>query len=119
MINAEMLKRDIWLALTVINPVKDKKTRGRNFQKRMRAKGCRFDKKADWYEPFEAECLRFTGESEALLDDQFDSAALLVKGLEEFSAPEKDDYTPDEEMEFNRQAAVVRSSSGRNQTTGY
>jgi predicted phage terminase large subunit-like protein len=119
MINAEMLKRDIWLAITVINPVKDKKTRGRNFQKRMRAKGCRFDKKADWYEPFEAECLRFTGESEALLDDQFDSAALLVKGLEEFSAPEEDDYTPDEELEFNRQATRSRTDLGRSPVTGY
>jgi predicted phage terminase large subunit-like protein len=117
MVNAEMLKRDIWLAITVINPVKDKKTRGRNYQKRMRAKGCWFNKRAEWYEPFEAENLRFTGESEALLDDQFDSAAILVKGLEELSVPQEEDYATESELEFERQSR--RIDTGRSAVTGY
>lgn len=119
MIFAEMQKRDIWLSLTPVLPVKDKAVRGRSFQKRMRARGCRFDKQASWYEEFENELLRFTGTSEAVLDDQFDSAALLSRGFEEFHAVDKDDFVTDEEEEFDRQSMVLRRDTGRSSVTGY
>lgn len=38
---------------------KDKLTRARSIQARMRAKGVKFDKEADWYQTFEDECMRF------------------------------------------------------------
>lgn len=119
MIISEMQERDIYLAITVINPVKDKKVRGRSYQKRMRAGRCRYDKKADWYDDFEQENLRFTGDSEALLDDQFDSPAILCEGVEKHLAPEDEDFEPEEALEFQRQSKQLQSSHGRSLVTGY
>lgn len=117
-LEAEMRKRDIWLSIEAILPMRDKAVRGRSLQKRMRARGCRFDKKATWYEEFEAELLRFTGESEALLDDQFDSAALLARGFETFVVEEDDSLTEDEE-EFLFMSERLKGGDGRSAVTGY
>jgi len=114
----EMQKRDIWISLKPIMPVKDKAVRGRSLQKRMRAGGCRFDMKAEWYPGFEAELLKFTGTSEATLDDQFDSAALLSRGFEEFREVEDDDFQTEEEEEFEHMAKQY-NHSGRSAVTGY
>jgi hypothetical protein len=54
----EMRRRDKWMNLVVINPTRDKATRGSPLQKRMRAGGCRFDKDGSWYPGFETELLR-------------------------------------------------------------
>lgn len=117
-LDAEMMKRDIFLSLKPILPVKDKSVRGRSLQKRMRAGGCRFDKEASWYPAFEAELLRFTGTSEALLDDQFDSAALLARGFEDRVVDESD-FESDEEAEFENRAAMLKGGDGRSTHTGY
>lgn len=119
MLNSEMRKRDIWLSLTPVLPVRDKSVRGRSLQKRMRAGGCRFDKKASWYEEFENELLRFTGMSEALLDDQFDSAALLSRGFEEFREVGEEDFRTEAEEDFEYQSASYRGNIGRSAVTGY
>lgn len=119
MLNRMMRESDNFLPIQVINPIKDKKTRGRAFQKRHKAQGIRFDKRAEWYEPYEAELMRFTGESEALQDDQFDSTATLCLGLENLNAPQEEDYETDEEAEFNYAAEVLRGDGGRSVTTGY
>lgn len=113
----EMELRGEWLNCFPILPVKDKAVRGRNYQKRMRAGSVRFDKEADWYPGFENENLRFTGYSEALLDDQFDSAAILFKGLDSLPDLEDDDFEADEEVEMRRQDP--RRAAGRSQVTGY
>ena len=118
-LNSEMQKRDIWLSLKAILPVKDKAVRGRSLQKRMRAGGCRFDKEASWYEEFENELLRFTGMSEALLDDQFDSAALLSRGFEEFREVGEEDFKTEAEEEFEYLSASFKGNIGRSQVTGY
>lgn len=115
---AEMRKRDRFLNVQPILPVKDKKVRGRSLQKRMRGRGCRFDKTATWYPGFEDELLRFTGDSEAMLDDQFDSAALLSRGVEDFVVDEKDALTEEEE-EFEYMSAALRADGGRSLVTGY
>lgn len=117
-LQAEMRRRDVWLSITAIVPVKDKKARGRSLQKRMRAKGCRFDKDAEWYPDFEDELLRFTGNSEALLDDQFDSAVLVSRGFEEIQV-EDDDSLTEEEEEFNFQSQYHKGGTGRSTVTGY
>ena len=78
MVYREMQVRDKRINIEAIPSVKDKATRARSYQRRMRAGQCRFDKQADWYPGFEQENLRFTGTAAATLDDQFDSAALLV-----------------------------------------
>lgn len=119
MLTSEMQKRDIWLSIKPILPVKDKAVRGRSLQKRMRAGGCRFNTEASWYPEFEAELLRFTGTSEALLDDQFDSASLLSRGFEDFHQVETEDFLTEEEMQFAAQAAAFRKTAGRSAVTGY
>jgi len=118
MIKREMQVRDIWMNLQPILPVKDKATRGRSLQRRMRNGGCRFDKEASWYTDFEAELLKFTATSEATLDDQFDSAALLSRGFEEVRHIEEDDFMTEEEEEFEFMATLVRGD-GRSHVTGY
>jgi predicted phage terminase large subunit-like protein len=121
MIYREMQIRDIRINFEAILPVKDKGTRGRSYQRRMRAGQCRFDKKAEWYPGFEQENLRFTGTAAATLDDQFDSAALLSRGFDDFSHVESEDFFSDEDWEmergfWNRPKGAV---DGRSQVTGY
>lgn len=113
----EMRTRDSWLNIRVINPVKDKAARGLPFKKRHRAGGMRYDKSADWYPPYEAELLRFTGRSEATADDQFDSTAILVKGFEGSPEVEDDDFLPEDEIELRAQDP--RKIVGRSAVTGY
>lgn len=113
----EMLKRDRFLNIQTRTPIKDKAVRGRSFQNRMRARACRFDKTASWYEAYEAELLRFTGMSEATLDDQFDSSALLSLGFEDAAQVEDEDLMDDEELEIINNDP--RKAMGRNTVTGY
>jgi len=113
----EMRLRDIWINFYPITPVKDKATRGRPFQKRMRAGAIRYDKTAEWYSGYEDELLRFTGNSEAKLDDQFDSTAIIFKGLDLSSELDEEDFESDEELEMR--ATDPRRQSGRSPVTGY
>jgi hypothetical protein len=117
---AEMAKRDKWLNVIPKLPVKDKATRGRSLQKRMRSGGMRFDREASWYPSYENELLRFTGNAEATLDDQFDSSAILSAGLEEWNIVQEDIAT-DEEIAFERESESIRmqGSHGRSMVTGY
>lgn len=116
---AEMRRKDIYLNLTAILPIKDKKARGRSLQKRHKAGGCRYDKSADWYDEYEEELLKFTGDSEALLDDQFDSSAILSKGLEDEADVDEEDAMTEDEVEFERLAAKSKGDEGRSHVTGY
>lgn len=117
MVYKEMLKRRIFMNLVAILPIKDKAVRGRPLQKRHRAGGMLFDKEASWYPGYEAELLRFTGTSDALQDDQFDSTAILAKGLEHAPLVEDEDFLTDEEMTERRLAQ--QEDLGRSPITGY
>lgn len=119
-LDAEMLKRDIWLSLVPLLPVADKKVRGRSLQKRMKASGVRFDSEAEWYDEYEEELRRFTGDSEATLDDQFDSSAWLARGFEDYKPEiDEDDAATEEEIEFAARSKSIRENSGRSTVTGY
>lgn len=114
----EMLRKGRFLNFVELTPIKDKATRGRPWQKRMKAGACFFDKEASWYPGYEEECLRFTGASEARLDDQFDSSATLLLGLERMPDVEEEDVLTEDEWAARRrntQSAQV----GRSATTGY
>lgn len=117
MMKKEMAGRDTWINFIPITPIKDKGTRGKSFQRRMRGGGCRFDKKADWYPGFEGELLRFTGIAQATLDDQFDSSAIISRGLDSYHEVDEEDFQTDEELEFFAQSKRV--PRGRSLTTGY
>jgi hypothetical protein len=122
MIYREMQVRDIRINFEAIPSTKDKATRGRSYQKRMRAGQCRFDKRAAWYPGFEHENLRFTGTTQATLDDQFDSAALLSLGFDTFAHVEVEDFYSDDEVEFEKGFWTSRKAApidGRSMVTGY
>jgi phage terminase large subunit-like protein len=118
-IRPEMRKRDVWINFKPIPSTKDKATRGRSFQKRTRAGGFKVDKEASWYPAWENEILRFTGITEATLDDQFDAESLLCRGFEDFYDIELDDLLSDEILEWRELAEQARGPRGRNQYTGY
>lgn len=117
MLDKEMLARDKFLFIIAMTPIKDKATRGRTFQKRHAAGAMRFHKEAEWYEGYEAECLRFTGVSDAVADDQFDSTATLMLGFENMADVEEGDFTTPEEEEFEN--SDPRKYAGRSAVTGY
>lgn len=122
MVYREMQIRDIRINIEAIPSVKDKGTRGRSYQRRMRARQCRFDKRAEWYPGFEQENLRFTGTAAATLDDQFDSAALLSRGFDDLAQVTKEDFFDDEDEEMERGFWNRKSGTGadgRSQVTGY
>ena len=116
-IRKEMLRTDRFLNFVVMNPIKDKASRGRAFQKRMKALACRFDKEASWYAGYEDELLSFTGVTEARADDQFDSSATLVLGFESLADAEPEDFEEEEYREMRR--TDPRAEVGRNEVTGY
>jgi len=122
MVYREMQTRDIRINIEAITPVKDKGTRGRSLQRRMRSGQCRFDQKADWYPGMEQELLRFTGSAAATLDDQFDSAALLSRGFDDLAQVEPEDFFDDDDWEMEKGFWNQRkqaASTGRNRVTGY
>lgn len=112
----EMIARNTFLTLYPMkHGGKDKLTRSRSIQARMRSKGIRFDKEADWYQTFEDELLRFPRDKH---DDQVDTFAYLGLMLDKLiEAP-----TQKEQDEEDYQDDVKRSESGddgRNASTGY
>jgi len=117
MLNIEMRTRGVFLNCIAVSAVKDKATKGRSWQRRMKAKACRFNKRGVWYAGFEAECLRFTGYSDAVLDDQFDSAAILSRGFDDLPLLDEEEFMGEEEL-YARNTAP-RTDVGRSSTTGY
>lgn len=120
MIETEMRRRDHWIIFKPMLPTKDKAARGRSLQKRMRGHGVHFDKTALWYGGYEDELLRFTGTSQATLDDQFDSTVYVSLGFDKIIENTEDDPTAEEEEEFEEYSRKVASAGyGRNAITGY
>lgn len=117
MLSQEMMKRNVFLTCVPILSIKDKKTRGRSLQRRMRAKAVRFDKEADWYAAYELELMRFTGNSDAVLDDQFDSTAILSRGYDDLPVIDDEYFMTEEEIYFHRKEPA--KPIGRNRVTGY
>ena len=117
----QMQEQDYFLELVVLNPIKDKATRGTSLKKRHRAGATRWNVEADGYENAKEELLRFTGTAAARLDDQFDSAATLSLGFDTASLVEPEDFHTDEEVEMERgyQRRGRQADDGRSQTTGY
>ena len=98
----EMIARDVFLNIEVLNPIKDKAARGRALQKRHRAGATRWNTAAAGYEDAKQELLRFTGESASRLDDQFDSCATLHLGLDKVAVLDDEDAETDEEYSMRR-----------------
>ena len=118
----EMQSRGRYLNIVVLNPIKDKATRGVSLKKRHRAGGTRWNTKATGYEGAKEEMLRFTGSAAARLDDQFDSAVTLSIGFDAAPRVEEEDFFDEEDIEmekgfWNRPREAAKD--GRSSVTGY
>lgn len=124
MVYNQLREEDCPINIVEVPSIKDKATRGRPFQKRHRSGMMRYDMAGEWYAGYETELLRFTGSSQATLDDQFDSTSLLVAGYELYKpeAAEEEDFEEEEELSMRAAAHNRRQrgiGSGRSAVTGY
>jgi len=117
----EMQTRDRFLEIVVLNPVKDKATRGTSLKKRHRAGATRWNTQAEGFEGAREELLRFTGSSAARLDDQFDSCATLSLGFDNTALVETEDFFTEEQwdLEDGYQRRGGEAERGRSAVTGY
>ena len=115
------LREEMFATNTFVNLVplkhggRDKIGRARSIQARMRAKGVRFDKNAEWYQTLEDEMIRFPRDKH---DDQVDCMAYLGMMLDKLiEAPTR----AEEEEEEYRDALheFGYDHQGRSATTGY
>lgn len=111
----EMGKRGEYFPFTTMTPTKDKETRARSIQGRMRAGGVFFDKEADWYSDLEQEMIQFP---KSRHDDQVDSMAWLGLIIDQMTTAR----TPKEVEEDNYDEMLHKDGFyllGRNEETGY
>ena len=114
-LNEEMIKRGIFPNIVKLSPSMDKSQRARSIQARVRARGVRFDKEADWYQPFEDELTRFPRDKH---DDQVDALAYL--GLVIDKMVDAPTVTQQAEQAYQKEMNTSGlSESGRSPTTGY
>lgn len=94
---------------------KDKISRARSIQGRMRAGGVKFDKSGDWYSTFEDELVKFPRGTK---DDQVDAFAYVGIMLDSFhEAPTQQEQ--EEEAYYEELNASGLSDTGRSEWTGY
>ena len=111
---AEMNKRGIFMNLRTETPTKDKMSRARSLQARMRAGGVEFDKDAHWYADLEDEILKFP---RGVHDDQVDALAWIGLVLDKLI--EANTFQEDETEDWEEMYADEMFSFGRNELTGY
>ena len=112
----EMLKTGVFINLHPMVPYRDKLSRARAIQGRMRQGGVHFDKESEWFPSFEQELLRF---DRGQYDDQVDSIAWLGLVLNQMiTAPTEEEQ---EEMDWDEEynETVGSMQMGRSQITGY
>lgn len=114
-IDRRMRDSGVFMNISPGIPTKDKRTRARPIQGRIRSGGVRFDKDASWYPDFELELLHFP---KGAKKDQVDALAWLGIALKELiesmTDGEYDDMLYDEEF-----GEDIDMYSGRSSVTGY
>jgi predicted phage terminase large subunit-like protein len=110
----QMMERNIYLNLHPMVPTKDKLSRARSLQARMRAGGIRFNMDATWYPILEDEMARFPKDRH---DDQVDALSWI--GLVLDKLVEAPSQAEEEEDAYNEMIAESSGSLGRNSITGY
>lgn len=103
----------LYMNMVPMVPTKDKESRGRSIQARMRARAVKFRKDASWFADFEDECLQFPRGNH---DDQVDALAWMGLGLAKMVTPIGDEEELDLEYAQARREATTM---GRSMTTGY
>ena len=105
-------RRGIFINLNPLVPTKDKQSRARSIQARMRAGKVKFNLDAEWYIDLEEEMTRFP---KSIFDDQVDSLAWV--GLTLDNIIDADTIEEIEDEEYSNMAGF--SYSGRSHVTGY
>ena len=111
-LNAEMMKRGMYINLHAVNPKVDKEQRAKPLQARMRAGGVRMNTQTNWYGNLVDEMLVFPRGQH---DDQVDALAYIGLALDKVvTAPTQEERDDEEyEMEFKD------SFEGQSHITGY
>jgi predicted phage terminase large subunit-like protein len=113
-LHREMQQRNTYINLHQVTPTKDKQTRARSLQARMRAGGIRYDKSKMWYPDLEDEMVRFP---RGVHDDQVDALAWIGLVLDKIiEAPTTEE---DAQEEYNQMVSESIGLQGRSPFTGY
>ena len=112
----QMSKRGQYFNLYTENPTKDKETRARSIQARMRAATVKFNKAADWYSDLEQEMRQFP---KSRHDDQVDAIAWLGLTLDKMveAATPMEIAEADYQKQYEEQSGLL--DEGRDEDTGY
>lgn len=110
----EMMQRNVYLNLNPLAPTKDKMSRARSIQARMRSGGIRFDKDASWYPALEDEMVRFPKDRH---DDQVDALAWIGLTLDQIQEAPTDRELSD--LEYEEEFGNTLELVGRSAVTGY
>lgn len=108
----EMLKRGVYMNLDANTPTKDKMSRARSMQARLRAGSVRFDRDAEWFLTLEEEMTRFPKDKH---DDQVDALSWIGLKLDVMVEPK----TTEEEEEEEFMEYAKENYSGRSRACGY
>ena len=112
----EMFRTNTFINLHLLkHGGKDKPMRSKSMQARMRAKGVKFDKGADWYPTFEDELLTFPRGKKDDQADAFAYVGLMLDLLVEASTPKE----MEEEKYLEELAESGIDNDGRSAHTGY
>lgn len=110
-----MNETGIYLNIIPGIPTKDKRSRARAIQARMRAGGVYFDTETDWYHPFQQELLQFP---KGTYKDQVDAISWLGIAINELNeGPTKEDLAIED---YEEKVSEFESEYvGRDSQTGY
>lgn len=112
LIRSEMLRRNTYINLYPESPTKDKLSRARALQARMKAGSVRFNKEASWYFDLEDEMIHFP---KTRHDDQVDALSWIGLVLDKLqNAP-----TAEEEAEEEYEDMVRDQRQGQSVVCGY
>jgi predicted phage terminase large subunit-like protein len=110
----QMLERNRYLNLHPMTPTKDKLSRARSLQARMRSGGIRYNTSASWYPALEDEMARFPKDRH---DDQVDALSWIGLVIDKvLEAPTLEEIEDDE---YNAMLAEENQYDGRSAITGY
>jgi len=113
-LNEQMFSRGIFLNINKETPVKDKQSRARAIQARIRQGGVYFYKDSDWYPSLEQEMVRFPRD---IHDDQVDALAWIGLTLDKIVPGLTEEELEDDEYEEEFGESFF--GEGRSVCTGY
>lgn len=111
-LNAEMMKRQRWLNLHHLPSTKDKMTRARGIQAKMRAGGVVFAQ-GEWLPELMGEMLQFPRGKH---DDQVDGMSLLGQALDDLSPAQSEEEVAEETYQNEAASSLP---DGRSEVCGY